>query len=89
MVEESTKPFEYTVPQLGDNVVRTGKFVRVCTTRLQDRTKCLKPVHVSKICSRSGRVEYSCSLHGNRNRSNMDWLDVTGSTMIEFRKVGL
>lgn len=83
-LKEITKSMSYTVPELGDNVLRTAKLLRICKNR-----GCAKPVFVFKIYLRSGRVEYSCPEHGKRNRQQLDWLDVTGSTMIEFRKVGL
>lgn len=73
----------YTTPKIGDNVIKHGKFVRVCSTR-----GCYEPVFVSDIC-KNGVPKYTCSKHGVRNRQQMDWLDVTGSTMFEFRKVGL
>lgn len=83
-LKEITQSMKYKAPELGDNVLKFGKFVRICSTR-----GCARPVSVSRICVTTGRVEYSCPVHGKRNRANMDWLDVTGSTMIEFRKVGL
>jgi len=82
-LKEITRSMTYTTPKLGDNVVKFGKMVRVCTTR-----SCYEPVFVSEIFENGG-VRYTCSKHGIRNRSQMDWLDITGSTMIEFRKVGL
>lgn len=83
-LEEITKSMTYTVPQLGDNVVKHAKLVRVCKTR-----GCYKPVFVSRIIPKTGRVYYSCPEHGKRNRTQMDWLDITGSTMLHFRKVGI
>ena len=82
-LEEITKSMTYTVPKLGDNVLKFGKMVRVCSTR-----GCYEKVFVSEIC-KNGSVRYTCPKHGLRNRQQMDWLDITGSTMIEFRKVGL
>jgi len=81
-LEEITRSMDYSVPKLGDNVFKVGKLVRVCSTR-----GCYEPVFVSKICE-NGAVEYHCLKHGKRNRQQMDWLDITGSTMIQFRKVG-
>ena len=83
-LKEITQSMTYTIPQLGDNVLRNAKLLRICKNR-----GCARPVFVSKIHIRTGRTEYSCPEHGKRNRQQMDWLDVTGSTMIEFRKVGL
>lgn len=82
-LEEITKSMSYTVPKLGDNVLKFGKMVRVCKTK-----GCYIPLFVSEIC-KNGAIRYSCPKHGLRNRQQMDWLDITGSTMIEFRKVGL
>ena len=82
--ERITASMTYRVPELGDNVIRSARLIRICKNR-----GCAKPVFISKIYVRSGRVEYSCPDHGRRNRANLDWLDITGSTMLEFRKVGL
>lgn len=81
---EITSSMTYTVPQLGDNVLKNQKVIRICKNR-----GCAKPVFVSKVYVRSGRVEYSCPDHGKRNRAQMSWMDITGSTMLVFRKVGL
>ena len=83
-LKEITHSMTYTIPQLGDNVIKRARLIRICKNR-----GCAKPVFVSQIYVRSGRVEYTCPEHGKRNRANMDWMDVTGSTMLEFRKVGL
>ena len=83
-LEEITKSMTYTIPQLGDNVIKNAKLIRICKTR-----GCAKPVFISKIYVRSGRVDYRCPEHGKRNRAQMDWMDITGSTMLVFRKVGL
>ena len=69
------------VPEIGDNVFKVGKFVRVCSNR-----GCYEPVIVSRIFD-NGSVEYSCPIHGKRNRQQMVFMDITGSTMIQFRKV--
>ena len=79
-----TQSMTYTIPQLGDNVLKFAKLVRICKN-----VGCAKPVFVSQVYVRSGKVEYSCPEHGLRNRQQMDWMDITGSTMLEFRKVGL
>ena len=79
-----TRSMTYTIPQLGDNVLKTAKLLRICKN-----IGCAKPVYISKVYARSGRIAYSCPVHGKRNRQQMDWLDVTGATMLEFRKVGL
>lgn len=79
-----TQSMTYTIPQLGDNVLKFAKLVRICKN-----VGCTKPVFVSQVYVRSGKVEYSCPEHGLRNRQQMDWMDITGSTMLEFRKVGL
>ena len=68
------------VPQIGDNVFKVGKLARVCSNK-----GCYELVYVSKIFE-NGAVEYHCPKHGKRNRQQMDWLDITGSTMIQFRK---
>ncbi len=83
-LERITKSMTYRVPQLGDNALRTAILIRICKN-----IGCAEKVLVSKIYVRSGRVEYSCPKHGKRNRAQMDWMDITGSTMLEFRKVGL
>ena len=83
-LKEITHSMTYTVPQLGDNVLRHAKLIRICKN-----IGCAKAVFVSQVYSRSGKVDYSCPEHGKRNRQQMDWMDITGSTMIEFRKVGL
>jgi len=83
-LKEITRSMTYTIPQLGDNVLRNTKLLRICKN-----VGCAKPVYVTEINNRTGRIKYSCPEHGNRNFGQMDWLDVTGSTMIEFRKVGL
>lgn len=83
-LEDITKSMTYTVPQLGDNVIKNAKLIRICKTR-----GCAKPVYVQQIYARSGRVDYECPEHGKRNRAQMDWMDITGSTMLVFRKVGL
>ena len=81
-LEEITKSMDYSIPKLGDNVFKLGKLVRVCSTR-----GCYEPVTVTKIFD-NGSVEYSCVKHGRRNRQQMMWVDITGSTMIQFRKIG-
>jgi hypothetical protein len=83
-LKEITESMRYTIPQLGDNVLKHAKLVRVCKTK-----GCYRPVFVSYIDPKTGRIDYSCKKHGKRNRQQMDWLDATGSTMIEFRRVGL
>lgn len=81
---EITRSMTYTIPQLGDNVLKHAKLARFCKN-----AGCGKLVFVSQVYVRSGKVDYSCPDHGLRNRQQMTWLDITGSTMIEFRKVGL
>jgi hypothetical protein len=83
-LEEITKSMTYTIPQIDDNVIKNAKLIRICKTR-----GCAKPVFVSKVYARSGRIDYCCPDHGKRNFAQMDWMDITGSTMIVFRKVGL
>jgi len=83
-LKEITHSMTYRVPQLGDNVIKSARLIRICKNR-----GCAKPVFVSQIYVRSGRKDYSCPEHGLRNRAQMDWMDITGSTMLEFRKVGL
>jgi hypothetical protein len=83
-LKEITRSMTYTIPQLGDNVLKHAKLARICKN-----IGCAKLVFVSQVYVRSGRVDYSCPKHGLRNFGQMDWMDITGSTMIEFRKVGL
>lgn len=83
-LKEITHSMTYTVPQLGDNVLKHAKLIRICKN-----VGCAKPVFVSQVCVRTGRTEYTCPVHGRRNFGQLDWMDITGSTMIEFRKVGL
>lgn len=82
-LKEITRSMTYTVPQLGDNVLKHAKLVRICKNR-----GCARPVFVSEIYEDARGVRYTCPEHGIRNRQQMDWMDITGSTMIEFRKVG-
>ena len=81
-LENITKAMDYSVPRVGDNVFKIGKLVRVCSTK-----GCYEPVFVSKVCD-NGSVEYHCVKHGKRNRQQMLFMDITGSTMIQFRKIG-
>ena len=83
-IKEITRSMTYTIPQLGDNVIKRARLIRICKN-----VGCAKPVFVSKVYTRSGRVDYSCPEHGKRNRAQMKWMDITGSTMLEFRQVGL
>ena len=82
--ERITASMTYRVPKLGDNVLKHAKLLRICKN-----VGCAKPVFVSQVYVRSGREDYSCPVHGKRNRAQLDWMDITGSTMLEFRKVGL
>lgn len=79
-----TRSMTYTIPQLGDNVLKHAKLARICKN-----VGCAKLVFVSQVYVRSGQSEYSCPVHGKRNLHQMSWMDITGSTMIEFRKIGL
>jgi len=83
-LKEITHSMTYTVPQLGDNVLKHAKLIRICKNR-----GCAEPVFVHLVNIRTGRVDYFCPVHGKRNRAQMDYMDITGSTMLEFRKVGL
>ena len=83
-LERITASMTYTVPHLGDNIIKNAKLIRICKTR-----GCAQPVVVSKVNNQSGRIDYTCPEHGKRNIAQMDWLDITGSTMLEFRKVGI
>ena len=83
-LERITASMTYTVPQLGDNIIKNAKLIRICKTR-----GCAQPVFVSQVYEKTGRIDYTCPEHGKRNVAQMDWMDVTGSTMLEFRKVGL
>lgn len=78
---KGSRRYQYTTPTLGDNVFKVGKLVRVCSNR-----GCYEPVFVSMICS-NGAPEYSCPKHGKRNRQQMKFMDITGSTMIQFKKI--
>ena len=79
-----TRSMTHSIPQLGDNVLRNAKLIRICKN-----VGCAKPVYVTEINNRTGRIKYTCPVHGLRNFAQMEWMDITGSTMIEFRKVGL
>ena len=79
-----TASMTYTVPQLGDNIIKNAKLIRICKTR-----GCAKPVFVSQVYEETGRIDYTCPDHGKRNIAQMDWMDITGSTMLEFRKAGI
>lgn len=81
-LEAITRSMTYTVPQLGDNCLKNAKLVMICKNK-----GCYKPVVVTDITP--NRVIYSCPEHGPRKYNQFEWLDITGSTMIEFRKVGL
>ena len=83
-LKEITRFMTYTVPQLGDNVLKYAKLVRICKN-----VGCAKHVCVTDIDNKTGRTKYSCPVHGDRKFGQMDWMDITGSTMLEFRKVGL
>ena len=83
-LKEITASMSYTVPHLGDNIIKNAKLIRICKTR-----GCAKPVFVSQVYEDTGRIDYSCPVHGKRNIAQMDWMDITGSTMLVFRKVGL
>lgn len=83
-LEEITKSMTYTVPNLGDNILKHAKLARICKN-----VGCAKLVYVTDINDQTGRIKYSCPDHGNRVSGQMDWMDITGSTMVEFRKVGL
>ena len=83
-LKEITHSMTYTIPQLGDNVLKHAKLLRICKN-----VGCAKPVFVSQVNVKTGRTEYTCPVHGRRNFGQLDWMDITGSTMIEFRKVGL
>ena len=81
-LKEITESMTYTTPQLGDNVLKHAKLVMVCKNK-----GCHKPITVTEITEL--RVIYSCPEHGPRKYDQFDWMDITGSTMLEFRKVGL
>ena len=81
-LENITRSMDYATPKLGDNVFKVGKLVRVCSTK-----GCYEPVTVTKIFD-NGALEYSCPIHGKRNRQQMLFMDITGSTMIQFKKIG-
>jgi len=65
-LKQITKSMTYTIPQLGDNVLRNAKLLRVCKN-----VGCAKPVFVSQVNARSGEVDYTCPDHGLRNRQQM------------------
>lgn len=81
-LKEITRSMTYKYPQLGDNVLKFAKLVMVCKNK-----GCYKPVTVTDVTAK--QVIYSCPEHGRRKYDQFDWLDITGSTMLEFRKVGL
>lgn len=81
-LKEITRSMTYTVPQLGDHILKHAKLVMICKNK-----GCAKPLTVTGITKH--KVVYSCPEHGKRNYAQFDWLDITGSTMLEFRKVGL
>jgi hypothetical protein len=80
-LEAITRSMTYSVPQLGDNVLKHATLVMVCKNK-----GCYKPVTVTDLLP--NRVIYSCPDHGQRKYNQFDWLDITGSTMLQFRKVG-
>lgn len=83
-LKEITKSMTYTIPQIGDNVLKHAKLIRICKN-----VGCAKPVYVTEVAYGTGRTTYHCPNHGKRTLHQMSWMDITGSTMIEFRKVGL
>jgi len=82
-LQEISKSMDYTPPEIGDNCFKIGKLVRVCSN-----VGCYEPVYVASICE-NGAVVYHCPTHGKRKRSQMKFMDITGSTMLRFGKVGL
>ena len=83
-LEEITKSMTYTTPKLGDNIIKHAKLARICKN-----VGCAELVYVTDINDKTGRIKYSCPVHGERKFSQMEWMDITGSTMLVFRKVGL
>ena len=83
-LKDITRSMTYTIPQVGDNVLKHAKLIRICKN-----IGCAKPVYVTVVEFGTGKATYHCPVHGKRNWSQMTWMDITGSTMIEFRKVGL
>ena len=75
---------KWKYPQLGQNVVKFVKMVRVCKN-----IGCYEKVHVAEVNEETGEPTYFCPVHGKRTRNQMTWNDITGASMIEFRKVGL
>ena len=85
MIEDTiTRTITHMIPQLGDNVLKHAKLIRICKN-----VGCARPVYITEINNRTGRDQYTCPTHGVRNIFQMEWMDITGSTMLEFRKVGL
>ncbi len=82
--EEINRSMTYTIPQLGDNIIKHAKLVRICKN-----VGCAELVYVTDINDKKGRIKYSCPVHGERKFGQMEWMDITGSTMLVFRKVGL
>ena len=83
-LKDITRSMTYTIPQVGDNVLKHAKLIRTCKN-----VGCGRPVYVTVVAFGTGKATYHCPEHGIRNRSQMFWMDITGSTMLEFRKVGL
>ena len=79
-----TRSMTYTIPQVGDNVLKHAKLARFCKN-----IGCGKLVYIAVVEFGTGKATYHCPDHGKRNLHQMKWMDITGSTMIEFRKVGL
>jgi len=83
-LKQITRSMTYTTPKLGDNILKFAKLIRIC-----GNTGCARPIYVTEIDNITGRIKYTCPDHGDRKSNQMDWMDITGSTMLEFRKVGL
>ena len=79
-----TRSMTYTIPQVGDHVIKYARLIRICKN-----VGCAKPVSVASVEFGTGKATYHCPDHGVRYRNQMKWMDITGSTMLEFRKVGL
>lgn len=81
-LKEITRSMTYSFPQLGDNILKKATLVMICKN-----SGCTRPLVVTGNTPRSTIL--SCPKHGKRKYNQRDWLDITGSTMVEFRKVGI
>ena len=69
-------------PEKGDNILKKATLVMVCKNK-----GCTRVLTIEDT-TKKGIVVY-CPEHGKRKFDQRDWLDITGSTMLEFKQVGL